>query len=99
MRSTVPCVNDGAILTVTYSDVQGSATFPGEGNINADPNFKLLTVEDLHPQSTSPCIDAANGDLAPRLDKDGKARVDAPPVDKGIGNPPYADMGAYEYQP
>lgn len=45
----------------------------------------------------SSCIDAANGGAAPSTDALGLGRVDIPEVSNtGIGNPKYADMGAYE---
>ncbi len=54
---------------------------------------------DLYLQSGSPCIDAANGDVAPEFDLDGNDRWDDPSVDPdtGVGTPTYVDMGAYEY--
>jgi len=81
---------------VAYSDVMGS--FPGEGNIDADPLFADAVGDDFHLQAGSPCIDAANGETAPETDKDGNARVDDPDSpNTGLG-PPWADMGAFEFQ-
>ncbi len=51
-------------------------------------------------QEGSPCIDAANGTVAPEFDIDGSPRVDDPEIkDTGIGSITYADIGAYEFQP
>jgi len=43
-------------ITITYSCVQGS--WPGAGNINADPLFLDAANADYHLQASSPCIDA-----------------------------------------
>jgi hypothetical protein len=104
------CIFDtGAIdigsYTITYSDVEGG--FMGEGNIDANPMFVNAATGDLRLQSTSPCIDNANGAVAPEFDLDGNARVDIGTisneyecaVDAGVDCVEYADMGAYEYQP
>jgi len=88
--------DDGATPIVTYSDIQGGYT--GDGNIDADPLF-MHAPDDLHLGAGSPCIDAANGPKAPEYDMDGNPRVDDPDCpNTGIG-PPWADMGAYEFQP
>jgi len=88
--------NDASTPTVTYSNVQGG--YAGTGNIDADPLF-VGAPSDLHLGAGSPCIDAANGPVAPDYDQDGNGRVDDPnSPNTGVG-PPWADMGAYEYQP
>jgi hypothetical protein len=54
---------------------------------------------DLRLQTGSPCIDAANGDVAPDNDILGNPRHDDPGMDNiGAGYPNYVDMGAYEFQ-
>lgn len=71
----------------------------GEGNINVDPLFADPDTDDFHLQADSPCIDAADGSWAPDKDMEDNARHDAEDVpNTGTGSPPYADMGAYEYQ-
>ena len=82
----------------------------GTGNIDADPLFVdadgvdniVGTADDnLRLSTGSPSIDAADGDVAPTLDKDGNSRVDDPAIaNTGVGaTVDYADMGAYEFQP
>jgi hypothetical protein len=92
---------------VTYSDIEGG--YAGEGNKESDPCFVdanniagpdgiFGTYDDgLQIKSTSPCIDAANGNVAPLTDILDHIRVDINNVNNtGIGEPNYADMGAYE---
>ena len=52
-RSIIP-----VSATVSYSCVQDS--FPGNGNIDADPMF--IATGDYHLQAGSPCIDAGDPD-------------------------------------
>jgi cysteine-rich repeat protein len=85
-------------LPVSYSLVQGG--FVGTGNVDADPLFADVNLSDFRLQAGSPCIDAANGDAAPTYDFDGLLRVDDPDTpNTGAGNPDFADIGAFEYQP
>jgi len=77
--------NDGSIITITYSDVQGG--WPGQGNINKDPDFALSTG--YHLAIGSPCIDAGDPNYIAgpnETDLDGNPRV----MDGRV------DMGAYE---
>jgi hypothetical protein len=95
--------NDNSTITITYSDVRGS--WPGEGNIDADPCFvdagfwgdangpNAIWVDgDYHLLATSPCIDTGDPNyiLEPNeTDLDGNPRVIGARI----------DMGAYEYWP
>ncbi len=88
---------EDADVAVSYSLVQGG--FEGVGNIDGDPLFADPDGGDFRLQAGSPCIDAADGTLAPEFDLDGNARIDDPDApDTGLG-PPWADMGAYERMP
>jgi hypothetical protein len=83
---------------VRYSNVQGGEA--GTGNIDSAPGFVDAAGGDFHLSAGSPCIDAADGDLAPEHGFDGNSRVDdSSTPNQGTGSPDYADMGAYEYQP
>ncbi len=90
-----PFVNIGiARTTVSYSaSDQGLA---GDGNVDLyDPVF--VGADDFHLLAGAPCIDAANGTVAPPFDAEGRARCDDPAVtNTGVGSPDYVDMGAYE---
>jgi predicted outer membrane repeat protein len=84
-------------LEVDYCDVQGG--YGGAGNIDADPLFVDTDLGDLHLSAGSPCIDAADG-FWDSSDIEGNPAVDDPDTpNTGIGDPPYTDIGAYEYQP
>lgn len=82
---------------VTYCDVQGG--WSGVGNIASAPMFVDVLSGDYGLLAGSPCIDAANGSLAPATDIDGNPRYDDPVTDTGTGTPSYVDIGAYERQP
>jgi hypothetical protein len=87
----------GVSGTISYTDL--SPGLLGTGNIEADPRFVNPAGGDFRLQADSPCIDAANGPEAPETDRDGAPRVDAPATpNTGVG-PPWADMGAWEFQP
>jgi len=91
--------NDAGIIScvATYSNVEGG--YPGNGNLNADPSFVDFSTGDLRLLQHSPCIDAANGDVALSTDANGDPRYDHPGVtNTGTGTPAYVDMGALEYQ-
>lgn len=86
------------LVSVRYSVVEGGYT--GVGNINDEPMFVDAEGGDFCLLPGSPCIDAADGDLAPEFDFDGNPRVDDPVTpDTGEGLITYVDIGAYEYQP
>jgi hypothetical protein len=56
-----------------------------------------MTADDgLRLEPDSPCVDAADGNVAPSTDVLGLARIDIPDVNSGAGDPNYVDMGAYE---
>ena len=86
--------NDNSNPTITYSDVQGS--WPGTGNIDADPCFVNLAESNYRLLSNSPCIDAGNNSAVPAgvtTDLDGFARF----IDGDSNGTAIVDMGAYEY--
>ncbi|KPA15065.1 RCC1 repeat-containing protein [Candidatus Magnetomorum sp. HK-1] len=76
-----------SLIAVYHSDIQlNDGIFPGEGNINEDPNFRD-PLSDFGLNSTSPCIDAGTFIDAPATDLSGKIRPS--------GDTP--DIGAYEW--
>ncbi len=80
--------NDNSTITINHSDVWGS--WPGQGNIDADPCFVDEVNEDYHLLPASPCIDTGDPNYVAEpneTDLDGKPRI--------IGG--RIDMGAYEY--
>jgi len=81
--------------------LQVSATCNGgSGNINSTPGFSDQSNDDYSIGSGSPCIDAADGGVAPATDILGNDREDdGSTTNTGTGTPDYADIGAYEYQP
>ena len=85
---------DYSDATVSYSIVEGGYT--GTGNLSSDPLFVDATNDDLHLQTGSPAIDAANGSLATVRGLGGVARNDDPNEANDGSGPPWADMGAYE---
>jgi parallel beta-helix repeat protein len=94
--------SDTSSCSATYSDIQW-VTYPGTGNIKADPMFVDEAGGDLHLQPGSPCIDAGDNSAPalPATDIDGDDRkIDDPTVaDTGNGTPPIVDVGADEYGP
>jgi cysteine-rich repeat protein/predicted outer membrane repeat protein len=87
----------GGDVSLAYCDVFGGAS--GNGVINSDPAFVAPLTGDLRLSSSSPCIDAGDGDQAPLTDMDDNPRVDiAATPNTGSGIPAYVDMGAYEVQ-
>jgi hypothetical protein len=84
--------------SIQYSNIHGS--FPGTGNIDADP---LFVDADGRLPAGSPVIDAGSNAAVPNgitTDLDGNPRfVDDPGTpETGNGDPPVVDMGAYEFQ-
>ena len=90
---------DGSVPAVTYSCID-DASYTDEGNIHSDPHFlgSELGTEDYFLVYDSPCIDAANSDVALLTDIDGNERYDAITEDTGTGNYAHYDIGAYEYR-
>ena len=85
-------------LTVEYCLVGGAVPWPGQGNINSDPNFIDQWNENFYPQSNSPLIDAGFGTGHPEFDFNDSARVDIPAIpNTGAGVIDYVDIGVYEY--
>ena len=87
----------------------GGRSVDAGGNIASDPRLVnrddldgvdnvFSTADDgLRLMRDSPCIDAADGERAPKRDVLGNVRVDCPRRrNTGRGNPNYADIGAYE---
>ncbi len=81
-------------LAVSYSDIQGG--WPGEGNIDADP--QLAFAGDAHLMPTSPCVDAGTNNPPGGLPADGLDGNPRPLDGDGDGNA-IADMGAFELHP
>ncbi len=82
-----------ALTRVTYCDIKqpGAGTFPGTGNINADPLF--MTVNDYRLQGASPCIDTGTNIGAPLNDMEGENR----PQDGNSDGAATTDIGSDEY--
>jgi hypothetical protein len=95
--------NSSSIITVTFSDIQG--TWTGTGNIDADPLFidangpdNTPGTEDDNPRLSlgSPCIDDGNNSVVPvgiEIDLDGRDRF----ADGDCNTTVVVDMGAYEF--
>ncbi len=66
--------------------------------VDANPQFVDGDGGNFMLDEGSPCIDAADGVSAPELDFAGNSRVDDPETDNTGEGPPWADIGAYEYQ-
>jgi parallel beta-helix repeat protein/predicted outer membrane repeat protein len=94
--------NDGSVIAITYSDVQGG--WSGEGNIDAEPLFvepgywdigDIWIEGDYRLRAGSSCIDGGT-DAEVYTDIEGNIRpFDFPGVDNN-GEPNDFDMGAYE---
>ncbi len=73
--------------------------YPGQGNINSDPQFIDGWNGNFYPLSTSPLIDAGYGTGHPELDLLNQPRIDIPSVpNTGGGGINYVDIGVYEYR-
>ena len=97
-KRIAPLEADGDKLIERVEDVFGGGFGPGV--IDLDPLFTAPATGNLHLTASSPCIDAADGDLASTADFDGNPRTYIATVaNSGAGTPAYVDMGAYERQP
>ena len=101
--------NDGSSTAdVTYGNIQGDDVWPGEGNINDDPDFSRNPdpgpdgnwdgtdddYGDLRLLTDSPCIDAGDNDaVTVPTDLDGHIRI----WDGDDNGEAIVDMGAYEF--
>lgn len=90
---------------VVYSNIgpgplnPDDTVYSGQGNMLEDPRFLDADAGDFRLGSRSPCVDAAEGDIAPRFDIDNNPRHDDIGVaNTGVGTPNYVDLGAYEKQ-
>jgi len=108
----VGVVNDlgSDVITVSYSDVwnPGAANYNGtsdktgqNGNISVNPQLKNPATGNFRLGYRSPCIDAADGTVAPATDFMGAPRFSDPRTTNKTGvvmvNGQYADMGAFEF--
>jgi hypothetical protein len=79
--------DSGSAMDITYSDIKNG--WSGTGNINANPRFLNVAINDYHLMDDSPCINAgAQAQAVPDKDMDGNPRPNPE------GTKP--DMGAYE---
>jgi pectin methylesterase-like acyl-CoA thioesterase len=90
VRSTDPA----SALDGVYVDPGSTLTW-GDGNIDADP---LWYDADYTLSPGSPCIDAADSVIASPTDIAGLARRDDPGAPNVGSGPPWADIGAWEFQ-
>ena len=89
----------GGVLYPTLSDF-ATATGHETPGIGADPRLADPSNGDLRLLADSPAIDAADTTVAGFSQEDPAGRLPVDQfdvVDSGVGIPPYADRGAYEY--
>ena len=87
-----------------YSSVSAFSAASGHDtrSLQSDPRFAGPGRADFHMLAGSPAIDAANSGVAgyPAADAEGRPRIDDPRTpNTGLGPTPFADRGAFEYEP
>jgi hypothetical protein len=85
-------------VSINFSDIQDyNYIWPGEGNINQDPQFLATGEHPFQPGPGSPCIDAGTPDTSglnlPMWDLMGNYRF----WDGDLDGDTIVDMGAYEF--
>jgi Right handed beta helix region len=110
----IVAASGGTLPTVSFSDIEtGTGTWPGSGNINADPLFTASASGNYTLKAGSPCLDAGDNPRVPQdwtdLDDDNVTGLEVLPFElqKGsprifesrVGQPKIVDMGAYEFIP
>jgi parallel beta-helix repeat protein len=90
--------------SVGYSSLSAFQTATGQEphGIQADPQWRNRSANDLHLLEGSSAIDSADSGVSGEqgMDAEGNGRVDDPATpNTGAGPRPYDDRGAYEFQP
>jgi len=89
----------GETTSVSFAYCDADEILSGSGNLIVDPEFADPAASDFHLQAGSPCIDSAWTAVAPTTDMEGNPRVDDPASTNYGTGAPWADIGAYEFQP
>lgn len=74
---------------ISYSLVSGVSVWPGEGNVNGDPQFVDDPKADFHLTKSSPCIDAGTPYYGLTEDIEGNPRPRGAAFDMGAYESPY----------
>ncbi len=83
--------------SISESDTGSFTNNPKFVDVDGDDNIAGTIDDNFRLQSSSPCIDRADGAYAPTVDIVGTSRYDIAEVaNLGTGTPNYADVGAYE---
>ena len=91
-------LSDSTTFHAQVSNSVVGAGYPlGTDIIDLDPLFIDAPGGDFHLQGTSPCIDSGSGPAATPSDFDGLPRFDIPWIGNTGDGPPWADIGAFEY--